>query len=231
MSRKKSTEKKSSVAVPHIKVKKLKYRNDKQKEYIEYLENIEESPVTFSIGPAGTGKTFLACYVAMRKLALGEIRRVILTRPAVEADESLGYLPGSLEEKLDPYMRPLYDSINDLIGFQSGKQLLGDKVIEIVPLAYMRGRTLNGAFVILDEAQNTTVGQMKMFLTRMGNSSTFAINGDITQIDLHESESGLLDAFKKLRNIDGVNWVQFTKEDVVRHWVVKNILTKYEQEK
>jgi phosphate starvation-inducible PhoH-like protein len=216
---------KRSVVIPAAKVRQVKARGENQQHYLDLIETV---PVTFSIGPAGTGKTFLACYVAAKKLVSGEITKIILTRPAVEADESLGFLPGTLEDKLDPYMRPLYDSMNDVIGAHAVKQLLSDRIIEIVPLAYMRGRTLNNAFVILDEAQNTTVGQMKMFLTRMGNKSTFIINGDITQTDIDDGQSGLVDASLKLKEVEGVSWVRFDRHDVVRHWVVQNILERYE---
>ena len=224
--KKQDSKKKRSVVIPTTKIKVIKPRGENQK---EYLDCVEKGPVTFSVGPAGTGKTFLACYIAAKKLINGDIKRIILTRPAVETDESLGFLPGTLEDKLDPYMRPLYDSINDIVGFQTTKQLLSDRIIEIVPLAYMRGRTLNHAFVILDEAQNTTIGQMKMFLTRMGNKSIFVINGDMSQTDLEQNDSGLIDAYKRLQDIEGVSWIEFEKKDVVRHWVVKNILDKYDK--
>lgn len=227
--RRKRKEKQKEVPKPvgfkNCKIPEIKPKSDNQ---AAYLESIDQYPMTFCVGPAGTGKTFLACYTAAKKLVKGEIVRIVLTRPAVEAGESLGFLPGRLEDKLDPYLRPLYDCLNDMIGFERTKQLVKDRVIEVVPLAYMRGRTLNKAFVILDEAQNVTRVQMKMFLTRMGNNSTFVINGDITQSDLHDkADCGLIEVHRRLRNVEGVNWITFEKTDVVRNVVVQRIVEAY----
>jgi phosphate starvation-inducible PhoH-like protein len=224
--RKRKTAKKESkpVRIQGARVNKVNPRTEQQDVYLEAIEN---SPMTFATGPAGTGKTFLACYVAAKKLVEGKVRRIVLCRPAVEAGEKLGFLPGRIEDKLDPYLRPLYDALNDLVGFDKTKELIQNRIIEIVPLAFMRGRTLNNAFVILDEAQNATITQMKMFLTRMGNNSVFVINGDTTQADLTNEQSGLIDAKKHLKQTEGVCWVKFTKDDVIRHWVVKNILEAY----
>lgn len=194
----------------------------------DYLDSIQKYPITFGIGPAGTGKTFLACFAAAHRLIREEVRRIILVRPAIEAGERLGFLPGKIEDKLDPYLRPLYDALNDLVGFDQTKDYVKDNIIEIVPLGYMRGRTLNDSFVILDEGQNITEKQMKMFLTRMGNGSKFVINGDITQIDLKEDESGLIDVVKRLENISGINFVHFEQGDIVRHPVVQKIVEAYD---
>lgn len=186
--------------------------------------------MVFSIGPAGTGKTFLAVGMAAAALAEKKIKRIILCRPAVEAGEKLGFLPGDLAEKVNPYLRPLYDSLYDLIGFDKVAKLLERSVIEIAPLAFMRGRTLSDAFIILDEAQNTTPEQMKMFLTRMGFGSKAVITGDITQIDLPEGKkSGLRDAAENLQEVDGVVFFRFTEKDVVRHPLVSRIVTAYDR--
>lgn len=192
-----------------------------------YIDSIKKQSVIFGIGPAGTGKTFLACFCAAEMLAKGLVRRILLVRPAVETGEKLGFLPGRLEDKLDPYMRPLYDALNDMIGFDKTKQLVKDRVIEIAPLAYMRGRTLNNAVVILDEAQNTDIQQMKMFLTRMGSNSIFVINGDTTQSDI-PTKSGLVDVQNRLKGINGVKFVYFSTVDIVRHPVVQSIVQAYE---
>lgn len=192
-----------------------------------YIDAIKKEHVIFGIGPAGTGKTFLACFCAAEMLAKGLVRRILLVRPAVETGEKLGFLPGRLEDKLDPYMRPLYDALNDMIGFDRTKELVKNREIEIVPLAYMRGRTLNNAAVILDEAQNTDVKQMKMFLTRMGNSSVFVINGDTSQTDIEET-SGLVDAQSRLKGVEGIKFVYFSASDIVRHPVVQRIVEAYD---
>lgn len=195
----------------------------------QYVNAITHNDITFGIGPAGTGKTYLAVAMAVAALKRGEVERIILTRPAVEAGESLGFLPGDLQEKIDPYLRPIYDALNDIFGADHTQRLMERGVIEIAPLAYMRGRTLDGAFVILDEAQNTTNAQMKMFLTRLGFGSKMVVNGDISQIDLpHGTRSGLVSAKRILKDIKSIKFVQFTAEDVVRHPVVARIINAYE---
>lgn len=195
----------------------------------QYVNAIKHNDITFGIGPAGTGKTYLAVAMAVAALKRGEVERIILTRPAVEAGESLGFLPGDLQEKIDPYLRPIYDALNDIFGTDHTQRLMERGVIEIAPLAYMRGRTLDGAFVILDEAQNTTNAQMKMFLTRLGFGSKMVVNGDVSQIDLpHGTRSGLISAERILRDIKSIKFVQFTAEDVVRHPVVARIINAYE---
>ncbi|MGX8834220.1 PhoH family protein [Amedibacillus sp. YH-ame6] len=189
------------------------------------------SDIVFSTGVAGTGKTYLAVVYAATLLKKGDIRKIILTRPAVEAGESLGFLPGDLKEKVDPYLRPLYDALYDTLGNEQVEKLLEKEVIEIAPLAYMRGRTLDNAFIILDEAQNTTRAQMKMFLTRMGFHSKIVITGDVTQIDLiKKSDSGLMNAKQLLDGIDGISFVELTSLDVVRHPLVQKIIERYERE-
>lgn len=195
----------------------------------QYVNAIKHNDITFGIGAAGTGKTYLAVAMAVAALKRGEVERIILTRPAVEAGESLGFLPGDLQEKIDPYLRPIYDALNDIFGADHTQRLMERGVIEIAPLAYMRGRTLDGAFVILDEAQNTTNAQMKMFLTRLGFGSKMVVNGDISQIDLpHGTRSGLVSAKRILKDIKSIKFVQFTAEDVVRHPVVARIINAYE---
>lgn len=195
----------------------------------QYVNAIKHNDISFGIGPAGTGKTYLAVAMAVAALKRGEVERIVLTRPAVEAGESLGFLPGDLQEKIDPYLRPIYDALNDILGADHTQRLMERGVIEIAPLAYMRGRTLDSAFVILDEAQNTTNAQMKMFLTRLGFGSKMVVNGDISQIDLpHGTRSGLISAERILKDIKSIKFVRFTAEDVVRHPVVARIINAYE---
>lgn len=196
----------------------------------EYVDSIRKNLVTFGIGPAGTGKTYLAVALAAFYLKNREVSRIILTRPAVEAGEKLGFLPGDLQEKIDPYLRPLYDALADMFGFEQFQKMIDRGIIEVAPLAYMRGRTLEESFIILDEAQNTTREQMKMFLTRMGNHSRVVVNGDITQIDLgNRNISGLTEAEKVLARVSGVGMVYFTEADVVRHDMVGRIIRAYER--
>ena len=198
-----------------------------QKEYIEAIRNYD---IVFGIGPAGTGKTYLAMATAISALNGGEINRIILVRPAVEAGEKLGFLPGDLAEKVNPYLRPLYDALHDMVDFDQTSAMLQRGVIEVAPLAFMRGRTLNDCFVILDEAQNTTSEQMKMFLTRLGISSKAVITGDITQIDLpNGTTSGLIETMKILAGIQGLKFVYFTDKDVIRHRLVQDIIKAYEK--
>jgi len=195
----------------------------------QYLRAILEHDVSFGVGPAGTGKTYLAVACAVDALERDAIKRIVLTRPAVEAGERLGFLPGDLAQKVDPYLRPLYDALYDLLGFDRTQKMFEKQVIEIAPLAYMRGRTLNHAFIILDEAQNTTPEQMKMFLTRIGFGSKAVVTGDITQIDLQRTQkSGLVDAMQILKNVRGIAFTQFTSADVVRHPLVARIVDAYD---
>lgn len=196
----------------------------------KYLQTAAKNDICFAIGPAGTGKTYLAVAIAVSALKRGMIKKIVLARPAVEAGESLGFLPGDFQEKIDPYLRPLYDALDDMMPSEKLKGYLEKRVIEIVPLAYMRGRTLNNSFVILDEAQNATDVQMKMFLTRLGANSKAIITGDITQIDLPvKSRSGLVQAKEILSGIPGVGFAYFDKEDVVRHRLVKDIIDAYDK--
>ena len=204
----------------------LKPKTQAQKEYVD---NIRSTDMVFGIGPAGTGKTYLACAMAINAYKNKEIERIILTRPAVEAGERLGFLPGDMQEKVDPYLRPLYDALYDVLGVEAALRLREKGVIEVVPLAYMRGRTLDNAFIILDEAQNTTREQMKMFLTRMGFNSKVVVTGDITQIDLPSgTRSGLMEAQKILRNVEGIKFNTFSEVDVIRHELVKRIIRAYD---
>jgi phosphate starvation-inducible PhoH-like protein len=196
----------------------------------EYLKAIKQNDLVFAVGPAGTGKTYVAVMHAIQALKVGKIKKLILTRPAVEAGENLGFLPGDLKEKIDPYLRPLYDALYEALGIKATEELIEKGVIEIAPLAYMRGRTLENAYVILDEAQNTKANQMKLFLTRLGFNSKMVVTGDITQIDLKEKEvSGLVHALKLLDDIDGIFIVRFSKIDVIRHPLVQKVLEKYEE--
>jgi phosphate starvation-inducible PhoH-like protein len=195
-----------------------------------YLNSIHNSPVTFGIGPAGTGKTYLAVVMAIHYFLKGKVERIVLTRPAVEAGENLGFLPGDLIQKINPYLRPLYDALFELLTAERVTSLIEKGYIEIAPLAYMRGRTLNNAYIILDEAQNTTMSQMKMFLTRLGNNSKFVISGDITQIDLAKPQfSGLIQSRKILKNIEGIEFINFSREDISRHPIVEKIVEAYEK--
>lgn len=195
-----------------------------------YLDAIEQNTITLGVGPAGTGKTYLAVAEAVAAFRAERVNRIILTRPAVEAGERLGFLPGDLQNKVDPYLRPLYDGLFDLLGAETFQKLFEKQVIEVAPLAYMRGRTLDDAFIILDEAQNTTPEQMKMFLTRMGVGSKVVVTGDVTQVDLPEkTRSGLVDALHILKGIDGIAQVYLTEKDVVRHRLVQQIVKAYER--
>ncbi|SDW25286.1 phosphate starvation-inducible protein PhoH [Marinococcus luteus] len=197
----------------------------------EYIDQIRRKDMIFGVGPAGTGKTYLAVVMAINALKEGRVKRIVLTRPAVEAGESLGFLPGDLKEKVDPYLRPLYDALHNIFGAEHTQRLMERGTIEVAPLAYMRGRTLDDAFVILDEAQNTTKEQIKMFLTRLGFGSKMIVNGDLTQIDLPKGQqSGLKVAARILENIDHIGFVYLEATDVVRHTLVQQILDAYEQE-
>ena len=196
----------------------------------DYLKAIQTHPITFGVGPAGTGKTYLAVAMAVKAFKSKDVERIILTRPAVEAGEKLGFLPGDLQNKVDPYLRPLYDGLYDMLGPETFQRLLEKQTIEVAPLAYMRGRTLDNAFIILDEAQNTSPEQMKMFLTRMGSGSKVVVTGDVTQIDLPDkSRSGLVDALAVLKNIDGIAQIRFSEKDVVRHRLVQEIVKAYDR--
>jgi phosphate starvation-inducible PhoH-like protein len=196
----------------------------------EYFKKVKDNDIVFAIGPAGTGKTYLAVAFAVAALKNKEISKIVLTRPAVEAGESLGFLPGNLSEKVDPYLRPLYDALEDMVPMEKLAGYMEKNIIEVIPLAYMRGRTLNNAFVILDEAQNSTTMQMKMFLTRLGPNSKAIVTGDITQIDLPKrDQSGLVQIQEILKNVDDITFLYFEKSDVVRHKLVKDIINAYEK--
>ena len=196
-----------------------------------YVAAMRRADIVFCIGPAGSGKTYLAVAMATAALRAGEVRRIVLVRPAVEAGEKLGFLPGDMREKVDPYLRPLYDALNDMIEFDQVRQLCDQDIIEVAPLAFMRGRTLNHSFIILDEAQNCTSAQMKMFLTRLGASSKAVITGDITQTDLAPAQtSGLKHAWELLRHIEGIRFVELTRLDIVRHRLVQQIVDAYQKE-
>lgn len=205
----------------------IKPRGGHQRRYVEAIRDMD---INFGIGPAGTGKTYLAVACAVEALIQDRVKRVLLVRPAVEAGEKLGFLPGDLAQKVDPYLRPLYDSLYEMLGFERVSRLIEKNVIEVAPLAYMRGRTLNGSFIILDEGQNTTVAQMKMFLTRMGFGSKAVITGDITQIDLPRgTRSGLVHVIKVLKNLEGIGFTHFDSQDVVRHSLVQSIVEAYDR--
>lgn len=205
----------------------IKAKTDNQRRMVQ---GIAKSDMLFAVGPAGTGKTYTAVALAVRALKNKEVKRIILTRPAVEAGENLGFLPGDLKEKLDPYMQPLYDALNDMVPLDKLNQYIENRIIQIAPLAFMRGRTLDNAFVILDEAQNTTESQMKMFLTRMGANAKFIVTGDASQIDLPSKQpSGLLQAMRLLKNVEGIEIIELNNTDVIRHRLVKSIIERYEQ--
>ncbi len=207
--------------------KLIKSRNKNQQKIVDFIKT---NDLLFAIGPAGTGKTYIAIALAVQALKNKEVKRIILSRPAVEAGEQLGFLPGDFKDKLDPYLQPLYDALFDMIPAKKLTEFFNDGIIEIAPLAYMRGRTLENSFVILDEAQNTSVNQIKMFLTRMGNGSKFIVTGDVSQIDLPKNKkSGLLNAIDILKNINEIKFVFFDKNDVVRHKIVKRIIEAYER--
>ncbi len=213
----------------NIKTKR-KFIHVRSKNQQKYVLDIKKKDCTFGVGPAGTGKTYLAVACAVEALENSDVRRIILVRPAVEAGEKLGFLPGDMSEKVDPYLRPIYDALYEMLGFGKVEKLLSKNIVEIAPLAFMRGRTLNEAFIILDEAQNTTILQMKMFLTRLGFASKMVITGDITQIDLlNQQHSGLIHAIKVLENTNGVAFCHFGTKDVVRHHLVKHIVSAYEK--
>ncbi len=218
--------------VPEVEIRhagrKVQPRTEGQARYVELIRSHD---LTIATGPAGTGKTFLAVATAVESLKAEQIRKIVLVRPAVEAGENLGFLPGDLRAKLNPYLRPLLDALNDMVDFDQARNLMEREVIEVVPLAYMRGRTLNDAFIILDEAQNTTVAQMKMFLTRMGQRSKMVVSGDATQLDLPKGvTSGLADAIRRLGKIKGVGVMKLQNSDIVRHRLVQRIVEAYEQQ-
>ena len=217
----------NEVIQENYKGRKIKAKTIGQKLYIESIKNRD---IVFSIGPAGTGKTYLAMVMAVKSLLNKTVSRIVLTRPAIEAGENLGFLPGDMQDKVDPYLRPLYDALYDILGPEKSKLYQEKDIIEVAPLAYMRGRTLDDSFVILDEAQNTTLEQMKMFLTRIGFNSKAVITGDITQIDLpNNKKSGLATVQRILKNIKGIDFVYLTRHDVVRHDLVKEIIKAYER--
>lgn len=196
----------------------------------QYIEKMRKNAIVFGIGPAGTGKTYLAVAMAVAAFKNKDVNKIILTRPAIEAGESLGFLPGDMQDKVDPYLRPLYDALGEMLGYEAFHKYVERGQIEVAPLAYMRGRTLDDAFIILDEAQNTTAEQMKMFLTRMGNASKIVVTGDVTQIDLpHDKRSGLRDAEVVLKHIDGIEFMYLSEKDVVRHPLVQQIVKAYEK--
>jgi phosphate starvation-inducible PhoH-like protein len=218
----------ADITTPVLKTRRADLRG-RTPHQIAYLRAILEHDIAFGVGPAGTGKTYLAVACAVDALERDAVKRIVLTRPAVEAGERLGFLPGDMASKVDPYLRPLYDALYDLLGFDRTQKMFEKQIIEIAPLAYMRGRTLNHAFVILDEAQNTTVEQMKMFLTRIGFGSKAVVTGDVTQVDLHKTQrSGLIDAVGVLKDVRGIAFTQFSSADVVRHPLVARIVDAYE---
>ncbi len=209
---------------------KKRHITPKSKNQKEYIDAIRGADLVFGIGPAGTGKTYLAMAMAVSALTKGIVNRIVLTRPAVEAGETLGFLPGDLADKVDPYLRPLYDALHDMMRFEKASGLMSQGAIEVAPIAFMRGRTLNDSFIILDEAQNTTSEQMKMFLTRIGFNSKAVVTGDITQVDLPSGKSsGLIQSNEILQGVDGIKFVYFSKTDVVRHKLVQEIIRAYEE--
>lgn len=219
---------KGDIATTH-KGKPIRVKTIGQKQYVS---TIKQKDIVFGIGPAGTGKTYIAVVLAVSALKEGKVKRIVLTRPAVEAGESLGFLPGDLQEKVDPYLRPLYDALNDVLGPEQVVKSLERGLIEIAPLAYMRGRTLDDSFIILDEAQNTTPEQMKMFLTRLGFGSKMVITGDVTQIDLPRGKSsGLVEAHRILKHVEEIGFIEFAESDVVRHSLVQKIIVAYNEDK
>ena len=219
----------SSKDTPQIKTPRVVV-SGRGKKQNEYLNNIKNSDLTFGIGPSGTGKTFLAVACAVDDLLQEKIRKIVLVRPAVEAGEKLGFLPGDLSSKIDPYLRPLYDALHDMLGAERVNRLVERDIIEIAPLAYMRGRTLNDAFIIMDESQNTTEEQMKMVLTRIGYGSHLVVNGDLTQIDLPKNiSSGLSHVAKVLKNTKGIGFTMFSSKDVIRHPIVRKIIDAYKK--
>jgi phosphate starvation-inducible PhoH-like protein len=224
-----STNNESGKTDLNLKKNTIKPKSNNQKKFIE---TIKKNTITFGIGAAGTGKTFLAVACAVDALEQGVVKKIVLVRPAIEAGEKLGFLPGDLAEKIDPYLQPLYDSLYECLGFDNVNKLLEKNIIEIAPLAYMRGRTLNDAFIILDEAQNTTISQMQMFLTRIGYGSSTVVTGDVSQIDLpREAQSGLKDCLEFILNIKGIDVVHFEPKDVMRHKIVTSIINEYEKRK
>jgi phosphate starvation-inducible PhoH-like protein len=224
-----SNQDEAAIESPILKTRRLDLRGRTPHQNL-YLKSILEHDISFGIGPAGTGKTYLAVACAVDALERDAVKRIVLTRPAVEAGERLGFLPGDLAQKVDPYLRPLYDALYDLLGFDRTQKMFEKQIIEIAPLAYMRGRTLNHSFIILDEAQNTTPEQMKMFLTRIGFGSKAVVTGDVTQIDLQRHQkSGLVDACQVLKNVRGIAFNRFTSADVVRHPLVGRIVDAYEE--
>ena len=224
-----STNNENSKTDLNLKKNIIKPKSNNQKKFIE---TIKKNTITFGIGAAGTGKTFLAVACAVDALEQGVVKKIVLVRPAIEAGEKLGFLPGDLAEKIDPYLQPLYDSLYECLGFENVNKLLEKNIIEIAPLAYMRGRTLNDAFIILDEAQNTTISQMQMFLTRIGYGSSTVVTGDVSQIDLpREAHSGLKDCLEFILSIKGIDAVHFEPKDVMRHKIVTSIINQYEKRK
>ncbi|MDE1943496.1 MAG: PhoH family protein [Betaproteobacteria bacterium] len=219
----------SEAESPRLRTRRLDLQGRSARQ-VQYLHQIRNHVICFGVGPAGTGKTYLAVAAAVDSLERGEVKRIVLVRPAVEAGERLGFLPGDLSQKVDPYLRPLYDALYDLMGYERVGRLFERGVIEVAPLAYMRGRTLNHSFIILDEAQNTTPEQMKMFLTRIGFGTKAVITGDVTQIDLHRTQkSGLIDARNVLQRVEGIAFTIFQAEDVVRHPLVQQVVNAYER--
>ncbi len=217
----------SSDGLIQTKKKSIKPRGANQ---VTYVDAIRSHDINFGVGPAGTGKTYLAVACAVEALEQERIRRILLVRPAVEAGEKLGFLPGDLSQKIDPYLRPLYDALYEMLGFEKVEKLIERSVIEVAPLAYMRGRTLNDSYIILDESQNTTVEQMKMFLTRVGFGSTVVVTGDVTQVDLpHRTKSGLRHVLEVLDGVNGISFTRFSPRDVVRHPLVQRIVEAYER--